>query len=160
VNGKMSGAWDAIREQLGDRTETIREALGDVEAICGSSPIGWVHRGDEEKVTVYVLDAGVLHRVNGVLEARASDLGEAPPRTCEHQMAAITKDARCTLNVTRQQRANSTDVITRRWLFQVGTFPELEVKWAGERAQSDPTPFARALAAEIASVGSREREGD
>lgn len=150
-----------LQDDLGNGSEAIREALKDVAEICG--PVGWwVDHRNEPKLLVYVLADGVLHRLRGERDPIMEQSMPDQPTTCrcDYEAALVTKDSTCSLTVTRNTSPNSVVGVTRTWTFErLGRFGSIEINHPspspGITPGPDPTPFARALAVEIARAGTR-----
>jgi hypothetical protein len=143
-----------LQDDLGDRSEAIREALNDLAEICGS-PVGWwVDHRDEPKLLVYVLADGLLHRLSGERDpiVDQSKPDEPTIRQCEYEAVPIRKDSTCSLTVTRKTSSNSVIETTRTWTFErLGRFGRVEMSHPSPGLGPDPTPFARKLASAIAT---------
>jgi hypothetical protein len=145
---------EELEEQLGNRTDTVRQTLAEVAAILGPTMPNafWSARGtgDDAEVTVFILASNILHLLDRRLDPEQEIREGQASRTCTLQTAPITKDAMYEVEVESRYGANLTRSTTRSWKFEIGRLGTLEFAFSDERAQGvNPTPFARALAAEI-----------
>jgi hypothetical protein len=137
---------------LGPRSQTIHDALQDVAALtAGRSAVTWLDRREGPTVTVYVLCAGVLHRV--VAEADGDSEDARSTVTVEYETRPVTRRATFTLAVTRESDPALGMNVTKAWEFAVGEREsaagfEFTVSYTGERSRSER--FAHELARTIA----------
>lgn len=166
-SGERSWIDDLRDRQLGNRAQAISAALEEIDAIHRGPFVGWLDGREEQgALFVVVIGDGTPYSVRGDFDPPPSPNRPDDERQSESELSVvpITKHARFTFATTwvahRWEDAGS---IRRRWIFQ---FPdrsdhplELESLPPGfpQPRYDDPTPFARALAAEIVRA---QRTGD
>jgi hypothetical protein len=150
---------EQLTKDLDARSEAIKETLEDVKAVVSdSSAVAWLDRRDEPNLTVYVIAAGVLHRLIGKREdiPEPGRMDESVVSTCEYTAVPVAEGWSHSLVLTRTvRRYDGPSKIARRWTFEGRSFgPIIVDDRPGPSVPSDPaaTSFARALAAAITNA--------
>jgi hypothetical protein len=170
----MTDWLKTVHDHLGTQTAAIRAALDDVRELCGESAIGWVERPRGQlqgRVTVYVLADGFLHRVSGDLDPipDAQSPGNRVESTCEYKVQPLTAAANYTVSVTARLAPPHGTYEARvvgsvsKWRFtglgQFGSIVFESLPLEQSHYGPDPTPFAKALVAEILRIKRGRRPG-
>jgi hypothetical protein len=146
-----------LRGLLGERTEAIRAALGDIAALCDSSAVGWrASPAPDQNVTIYVVGSGVLYRLTGQREPEINNSNPDAERTsrCEVKPMLIRSDWKFCLDVAWKFRPNQSEKnkIRRTWTFGIGELEPLVIECPQQHTVVDPTPFVRGLAVGIVNA--------
>ena len=153
---------DDIHGKLGQDTETIKAALEDVAAMCvgDATPVGWVDVRQQPQLTVYVIHDGIVHVVSGERDRRPDQrtIDDRAETRASWRTVPVSRGATCSLMVIRTAPSVGDADVAREWGLRFGDAPDtdLAVAYPPDRDAypkwSDPSPFARALAREIARV--------
>ncbi len=144
----MSG-WSEVRTKIGGRSRAITEALEDLEEVCPTPDEIMVGLATKGSAIVFALERGTLHRIRGPLDPEDPP-DEVEERSCEYDSGPVGRTANYKLTVTAKMGGNDVSGVTREWVFQLGEpFSQLRLSSPAPRADSDPRPFAQALARAI-----------